>query len=172
MGPVGCPETSVSDCHSTVREIPPPPRPSDLTETAARDGSHRNVSIIRRCKDHRKFAACMAVWFIIFISYSSGSILYHCTYGCVFCVLQFSFVNCVFLLLCHVLLLSCLCILIVNYSYVMYLIVMFVCSYCYVLYYYCHVCVFLLLCSCIHIDMLIYVLMYSCYLCDVMLYLL
>ena len=33
---------------------------------------------------HTKFAAYMAVSFITFFSYSSGSILYHCIYGCMF----------------------------------------------------------------------------------------
>jgi len=105
--------------------------------------------IIRRYIDHMKFAAYMAASFITFIPYSSGSILYCCTYGCVFCVLLFNFLNCVFLLLC---------ILTVTYSYcyVMY-------SYCYVMYSYYYVflmlCyVFLLLCIlnvmlCILIDM-------------------
>jgi hypothetical protein len=57
--------------------------------------------------DHTKFSAYVAVTFII-LAYSFGSILYHCIYGCMFCVLLFSFVNYVFLLLC-------LCILIVMY---------------------------------------------------------
>jgi hypothetical protein len=71
------------------------------------------------------------------LSYSLGSILYHCVCGCVFCMLLFNFVNyiflllrlciltvifmfcyCyvyVFLLLCYMFLLLCLCILIVMY---------------------------------------------------------
>ena len=58
--------------------------------------------------DHMKFAAYMAVWFIAILPYSTGSILYHCIYGCIFCTLLFNFVNYVFLLLC-------VCILIVMY---------------------------------------------------------
>jgi hypothetical protein len=106
MGPIGCTETSVSKYHSTVRETPK--NGADLIETAARDGNYstspllesRMYIIIRRYTDQRKFAACMAVWSITFISYFSGSILYHCIYGCVFCMLLFNFANYVFLFLC------------------------------------------------------------------------
>jgi hypothetical protein len=46
-----------------------------------------------------KFAAYMTVFNHI-LSYSFGSIFYHCIYGCVFCVLLFNCVNYVLLLLC------------------------------------------------------------------------
>jgi len=50
--------------------------------------------------DQTKFPTCFAVSFIIFFSYTSGSILYQCIYGCMFCRLLFNFVNYLFLLLC------------------------------------------------------------------------
>ena len=75
--------------------------------------SDRVSIIIRRYTDHMQFAAYMAVCYITFFSYSFGSILYHCIYGCMFCVFLFNFVNYVFLLI-----------------YI--LIVMFMYSYCYV----------------------------------------
>ena len=53
--------------------------------------------IIRRYTDHMNLAAS----FIFF-----GSILCHCIYGCMFCMLLFNFVNRLFLL-------ECLCVLVV-----------------------------------------------------------
>ena len=45
-----------------------------------------------------KFPAYVAVYHSL--SYSFGSILYHCIYGCMFCVLLLNFVNYLMLLLC------------------------------------------------------------------------
>jgi len=57
--------------------------------------------IIRRYRDHMKFACCLYARFVYHIlSYSYGSILYHCIYGCMFCMHLFNFVNFVSLLLC------------------------------------------------------------------------
>ena len=48
---------------------------------------------------HTKFATDHMKIFLL-LAYSFGSILYHCMYGCTFCMFSFNFVNYVFLLLC------------------------------------------------------------------------
>jgi hypothetical protein len=35
----------------------------------------------------------IAVHSLLLLSYSFGSVLYHCTYGCMFCMILFNFVN-------------------------------------------------------------------------------
>jgi len=52
--------------------------------------SNRVSIIIRRYTDRKKFVSCLAVSFIIFFSYSSGSILYR-IYGCMYYTLLFNF---------------------------------------------------------------------------------
>ena len=67
------------------------------------EGLNKKVSIIiRRYIGQMKLAAYMAVLFITFFPHSSGSVFYHCIYGCMFCVLLFNYY--VFLLLCILLL--------------------------------------------------------------------
>ena len=46
-----------------------------------------------------KFAVYIVVFYHI-LSYSFGSIVHHCIYGCMLCMLLFNVVNYVFLLLC------------------------------------------------------------------------
>jgi len=72
------------------------------------DLSDKVSIIIRRYIDHMKIAVYMVVSFNHILSYSYGSVLYHCIYGCMFCMLLFNFVSYVFLLLCYVFL--CLCV--------------------------------------------------------------
>jgi len=48
--------------------------------------SNRVPISIRRCIDQMQFADCMALSFITFFPYSLGSVLYHCMYGCMFCM--------------------------------------------------------------------------------------
>ena len=56
--------------------------------------------IIRRYIDHMKCCCLYGCLVYHILLYSFGSVSHHCMYGCVFCVLLFSFVNYVTLLLC------------------------------------------------------------------------
>jgi hypothetical protein len=56
------------------------------------EGLGNRVSIIRRrCENHIKFAAYMAISLYHILSYTFGSILYECIYGCMLRRLLFKF---------------------------------------------------------------------------------
>ena len=73
------------------------------------DLSNRASIIIRSYIDHMKFATYMPCFVYHILSWSFGSILCRCIYGCMFCMLLYNFVNYIFLL-------PCLCSLIVMYA--------------------------------------------------------
>jgi len=58
--------------------------------------TNRVCNIFINYIDHVKFAAYMAVSFITFFLILLVPCFYHCTYGCVFCMPLFDFVNYVF----------------------------------------------------------------------------
>ena len=99
------------------------------------EGLSNMVSIIVR----RYEVCCLYGLFVYHIlSCSFGSILYHCVYGCMFCVFLFNSINYVFLLLC-------LCVLIVMFMYYCYVRSVlgipfhcFLCIVCKCVLYYCH----------------------------------
>jgi len=60
--------------------------------------SNRVPIIFRRYTDHMEFAAFMFCFIYHILLYSFGSILYHCIYGCMFCMLLFNFCKlCIFI---------------------------------------------------------------------------
>ena len=59
--------------------------------------SNRVSNIIRRHIDQMKFAALMAISVITFFHVFLVPLLYHCIYGCMFCVLLFKPVSYIFL---------------------------------------------------------------------------
>jgi len=81
---------------------------AELLCSSSESLSNRVSKIIRDYIDHMRFAALMAFWSIIFLQVLLV-LFYHCVYGCMFCILLFSSVSYVFLLLC-------LCFLIVMYA--------------------------------------------------------
>ena len=69
------------------------------------EGLSNRVSIM--IEDIRSYEVCCLYGCFITFFYSFVSILYHCIYGGMLCMLPFNFVNHVFFLLCYVFLLLC-----------------------------------------------------------------
>ena len=59
--------------------------------------SNRVCNVVRTYIDHLKLLLIRFFFVYHILSYSSGSLFYHCIYGCMFCMLLFNFVNYVFL---------------------------------------------------------------------------
>ena len=74
-----------------------------------------------------KFAAYMVFFFYHILSCPFGSIFYHWSYGFVFCMLLFNFVNYVFLLLCLYILIV-ICVLFCTFCFIVSFCVLFVCK--------------------------------------------
>ena len=65
--------------------------------------SNRVSIVIRSYIGYMRFPAHMAVSFIMFFfSYSFSSILYHCMYGYMFCMLLFNFVQAFLMYYCYI----------------------------------------------------------------------